>query len=427
MCNVKLIASSLLALLCLFPNDLSAQDQKTVGPSGFSQLEKAVVLGLRETGFQNLSAKVSDQRLWINFENRVYRFLPKALEQVSAILNEVPLEGIEEVVLVIRKRGIPINTIRWVVDNLEKSGSSGLSQQSAVVQEVSRAVNQLDPEVRKSALANSGQYRVEIEIEPEVKLGLGGFPDPVVHQINLLPAANIYLWKGSRLRLQGVVPISDEFNFADEQMVRPGLLTFNQVFRLPFNAFSSLTVGYFTEYNYGFNGTLGKFFLNGDLLIRAKAGFTGYASYPRRIGYDRPLKGWQFSDIDYWDYSGAVSYRYNPFDLIIDIEFGRFLIYKDAVRIGVTRQFNEMDLGFYAVKMREGSNYGFRISVPLFPAKYFKPRRFQIKPSSYFQYTYQATQNYLPNYRTGEHFDDFFHHLAPGFINNQLTKNKHRD
>ena len=411
---MKHVSSSFLALLCLFGASVFAQPE-LAGPD----LRGEILAGLTAQGFQNLSVHQDQDRLTVGFENRVYRFEPKAVKKVMAFLQTLDVSRYRVLELQLKYRGIPLVNFRYHTENLNWfTGRHGTRQYLGKPQ-VNLAREPWRPSERT---INTGQFKAEVVLIPQLRLGLGGHPDPFVHQVNLLPTANLYLWPGSRLRFQAILPVSNEFQVPEDKMIRPGLMTFNQVVKLPAQSYASFTAGYFTNYNYGISLQVGKFFGRGNLFLQARLGYTGYASFPRRIGYDQPQRGWQFSDIDYLDYSGSLSYRHPGLDLILKLEFGRFLLSKEMLRFSATRQFGEIDLGFFALLVDDGENYGFRLSVPLFPSRYFKPRRLQLRPARYFQYTYHGTQNYVPYYETGERLADIFRHRHPGFLEGQLRQ-----
>ena len=83
---------------------------------------------------------------------------------------------------------------------------------------------------------------------------------------------------------------------------------FHQEVRLPTNLFAGVSVGYFTNYRYGTALDVRKYFLNGNVALRGHLGYTGYASYPKRLGVDEPEKIWQYGDFDYVDYKIGIDY-----------------------------------------------------------------------------------------------------------------------
>ena len=273
-----------------------------------------------------------------------------------------------------------------------------------------------------------------MEIEPQFRFSFGGYPDPVIPSIQ--PTSyfeNVYLWRGATFEFQGVLPILDEFDIPEEKFVRPRLFTFNQYLRLPANSFLGISAGYFTNNSYGGELELSKFLLNGNLQIRSKIGYTGFASYPKIRGYDDPQPGWQISDLDVIDYRFNLDYRFPKWDLLVQLEYGKYISPDKVARFTIIRQFNEITFGFFVFiedvpkrlsfqnDIEPENNYGFHLAIPLFPKKYHKPGLFQIKPSRFIQYTYHAAQYFPTQYDTGNNIWELTNQLNPSFIQNQLN------
>ena len=146
------------------------------------------------------------------------------------------------------------------------------------------------------------------------------------------------MWKGGQIQLQGVVPISSEFDILGERMLRPGFLTWGQTFRLPYNSFIKGTIGRFSNNRYGGVVEAKKYFLNGQLEWNGRVGYTGHATYPRVFGLEKAEKGWEYSDINYLDYQVGVNYFWQAFNLNIGVEYGKALLNRNYVRVEVLQQ-----------------------------------------------------------------------------------------
>lgn len=84
------------------------------------------------------------------------------------------------------------------------------------------------------------------------------FKNLVITQIyqvlfDLSPAIEVSLWKGMKLTAQVKIPVYNDGYGKYEGKVHPGNLTLSQRFRLPYNVFGKVTVGYFNADQYGFD------------------------------------------------------------------------------------------------------------------------------------------------------------------------------
>jgi hypothetical protein len=192
---------------------------------------------------------------------------------------------------------------------------------------------------------------------------------------------------------------------------------------LPQNTYVQGAIGYFTSNRYGASIDLNKFFWNGKLLLFGHLGYTGYASYPKKFGREIAESGWEYEDINYTDYKVGINYWLQKFNLNVSLSYGKVLYGRKMLRLDVSQQFNEIDIGFFALESNKGRNYGMRLRIPIFPKKYWKPKRFSIRPARYFQYDYRTSQGIIKEYSTGDDLIYLHRHLQPGFIVNQLSKN----
>lgn len=398
--------------LCFLQVESKAQHQDSLGV-----LEETLV----KHGFQQVSAKIHLSVLLITYENRVYRFESNAIAQIIKLLTPQIVDTTVETIRIIPlKYGLPMIQIDVAADQL-KAFQNGEITASSLIEKIT-ITQSISKKLRGLTYKNKSTFKAEFEIEPHLRLSLGGFPDAVLHQINIRPTANIFLWKGAQVKLQGILPLTNEFSATEENWARPGILVFNQYVRLPANSWAKLSLGYFERFRYGGELQLGKYFFNGNLEINAKLDYTGYASYPIRLFVDQPKRGWQFTDVDYWNYQAGVHYRIPKWDLVIGMEMGKALFFQDFFRVQFYRQFNEVKLGFFALKSNSGENYGFNLSIPLIPKKYWKPRFFSVRPSRAFTYNYQATQTRISVVDTGYDFAFLRDQFNPTFLQAQLRQ-----
>lgn len=407
-------------LLC-YLSIILGQVSFTTGNEGITERAKDNLLStLLDKGLQNLAAVEQDSTLYLTFENRVYRSDFKLLQSLTEAFAKDTYFQFEHVEVTIQNRGLPI--IKTSFSNANFAAENKVNGLFTLNHSVLADYKEWKQRFGKKQ-TNKGQYRAEIEIGVQLKLALGAQRDPILHQVSLLPALNLYLWRGAQIKLQGLVPLSDELDIVEEQFWRPRLLVLDQYLPLPKQFLLRASVGYFTERRYGTALELNKFLgKQGQVLLQVRTAYTGFASFPKVLGVEFPEKGWQIGGVNYWTYGLAAEWRIPRWELRTRLEWEKSLLNKEVVRVEVWRQFNELQLGFFAFQYEKQENYGFRIAIPILPKKYAKPGRVHIKPSRYFRYTYHSTQNYATKFSVGEDLWDFYKTLHPGFIQHHISK-----
>lgn len=380
-----------------------------------------LVQQLVNQGFQGISATSIDSALVIFYENRLYRLESSAVHHILNEINSSLELSYNKIILITKKQDIPL--IAWEINptdyrslNEKKISAEQFTNRIGI----SNSSKYFKLKKAFSTTKNSGNYKIELMLEPTLGLALGGFPDPVLHQINLNPTLNLFLWKGAQVKLQGIFPISNELEIPEEKYARPGMLSFNQQLRLPKNLFLNAGVGYFTENRYGMNLSAKKLLLNGNLALKGSIGYTGYASYKEISAQEFSIKKWQYSDLNYLDYSVGADYWFSKWNLNVGISYGKFLNEKRTVRIEINQNFKETVIGFFAFKTNAGNNYGMNIAVPFFPKKYWKPKFLSIRPPTHFRYTYHSNQYYVQEYWSGQNAYERI--LNPSLLKYQLLR-----
>lgn len=374
---------------------------------------------LHNQGFQNIAVIEEKRTLHVTFENRRFRNEIDALKKAIDIFYEQVGLNYQAIEYTLQNRGIPTLTSNFAKLKKEDRESASVISLQLLSSQIADTKDWY--ERFGNRLKNKGQWSLEFEVAPQLFLALGSARDPILHQLNLLPTANLYLWKGARIKMQGIVPISDELKNPEDKFWRPRLMTFSQYIQLPKQFIVSGTLGYFTSRRYGgaleVNKFLGK---NSKLLAQGGVGLTGFASFPKTVNVDTPIKGWQIGDLNYWTYYLAAEYIIPRWSLRTRLEWRKVLLNRSLVRAEVWRQFNELQLGFFLFRFDGQENYGFQLAFPLFPKRYAKPGRIHFKTSRFIDYTYHTTQYYASDFSTGENLWQFFETLHPAFMNTRF-------
>ena len=411
--RTMMLSAKVYLLLCVLPICccLTAQEvlmQKTT-------IAESLTEQLTENDFYNVSISDASTALAVSFENRKYRFEQDAMWKAIEIVMPLISDEYYFVHFEQKYRGVQLlNLTLSIMDyDLWKQGKMSTEEFCYGVEVINQSPFQ--KELKKLRSRNATNYTMELVLEPQFRLGLGERIDPVRAQVNVLPAVHFHLWTGAKIILQGIVPLMSELDFPEEEIIRLGIMELSQFIRLSPSSFAAISVGYFSRYRYGSTLELGKYFFDGRISLLGKIGYTGYASYPKRLGYEKPEKGWQISPMNYLDYQLAAQYRIPKWNLTAELEYGRVLFGKTILKTSLTRLFKQTEIGFFVYKTNDGRNYGFHLAVPLCPKKYLTKKWITLRTSKYINYDYSGTQHYAEIYRNGNDFKGIFRDFNPAF------------
>ena len=386
-----------------------------------SAVKVNIISKLAAHGFENIHVMLDDRKAIIGYENRVYRFDVEAIKEVLFIV--VPeLNDIEKVILIPENRNIPLVSIEILLSDSKMYIDSALTgkefaQKLEIKFEDEEAFREL---YAAEENGNSSFFRFDVALTPQLNFQFGPYTKPVITQFNIAPVIGTNWWKGMNFNYELIVPIINDFGTGGDS-VRPGIISLNQVFRFPDNYFVSASVGFFTQSRYGLDIEMKKFSLNGDLNFGLNFGLTSYAAF---TGISRLY----YYDAFSWTGSLSCEYRISKYDLTLGFTAGKFLIGDESFRFDISREFGEIEIGFFAIRSSDGiSNGGINITIPIFPSHYWKPDFVRLRTSEDFILSYLVKSNSSQliglRYNTGSRLGFFNKKLNPNFIKNYFSKN----
>ncbi len=383
-------------------------------------VKDSLIRKLVNSGFENIRVKIDEQRVIIAYENRVYRFDVDALKEILKIV-VTELNDRQKIILIPQNRKIPIVSVETSVadcKNYFSSTSSGKEFASKL--KIDFNTDSIFNEIQKEELVNSSSFRFDIAVKPQLKFEFGPYEKPVISQINAIGALKTSWWKGMNFNYQLIVPIINEFG-TSEDSVRPGSVVLNQVLRFPNDFFVSSSLGLFTQNRFGLDFDLKKYFLNGDFNLGLNFGLTSFVSFS---GMTKIL----YNEVFKWTGSFSIEYRVPQYNLTLGLMVGKFLMGDESFRFDVSREFGEIEIGFFAIRSSTGvSNGGINLTIPLFPSHYCKPDFIRLKTDENFSWSYLVKTN--PDqlvglrYNTDNRIGTYSKKLNPNFIKNYFSKN----
>ncbi|ARK12571.1 YjbH domain-containing protein [Fibrella sp. ES10-3-2-2] len=259
---------------------------------------------------------------------------------------------------------------------------------------------------------DSRGYKLDFRLQPEF-IGQFGFRDQLVEaKTNLLLQSQLYLHKGLVLNWGVTLPIA---NTLDNQAlnVRPAPTFINQFLALNGHQFMSLSAGLFYTDQYGVNVQ----FRDADITKRwsfgLESGLTGFYYFPENGFYYESLKHFMFL--------ADVAYRIPNRDLTIKLSGGQYLYADRGARVDLIRQLGDVEVGFYAMKTRQGGTGGFSFAIPLPPGRIAQNRRVRLRSTDEFrwEYAYSRGYNIGTRYRLGYQLDALLRQYHSSYLQNQ--------
>ncbi len=385
----------------------------------YSLLKQSLIKDLISNGFENIRIKVDDDKLILAYENRVFRFDIDAIKEVLKIVAP-KLEDKQILILIPQNRKVPLVLFEVKVSDCKDYLFSKISgKEFAEKLNIDFLVDKIWNEIERETEFNSSNFKFDITIKPSVQFQFGPFTKPVMYQVNLVPGLYTSLCKGVSLDYECILPLHNDL-LQREDSVRTGFAVINQVFRLPGSFFISSSLGLFQGERYGFDLEAKKFYSNGDVNFGFNLGCTSLAYF----------EGTKLFYSNQFTVTGSLSseVRLPEYNLTLGLVIGKFLMGDSSIRFDIYREFDEVQIGFFAIKSTNGiSNGGFNISIPIFPGKYCNPSTVRFRPAENFGWGYLVKSNGADliglTYNTGNRIDYFIKQLNPEFIKNNFNKN----
>lgn len=250
--------------------------------------------------------------------------------------------------------------------------------------------------VKDKKRENSSLYKVDFLVYPSFSFKNVRLSVMYEFLINLSPALEVSLWRGSKLSAQLIIPVLNQYGYLYDD-VRPGMVTLSQKVRLPYNIFLTGTVGIFNNNRWGADLKAEYFFRNERFSVDGRFSYTGWGRWgewmlgdnihPFKFGYDK----------NSMVFTGSIggSYYVPKYNLQLSLHGHRYLLGEYGARFDLIRHFRYCAVGLYGMKMNKGVNNGFnagfRFQVTLPPYKYkrrgYVPR---VMPSRNVGFSYNA-------------------------------------
>lgn len=405
--HIKIISKYIISLFFFLLLYLRGVGSTSGELSGFVGSE------LVRSGFENVRLSITGEKVIVAFENRRFRSDARAIVEVIWIIRKYLEKG--TVTLVVELRRLPVLMVEvdlYSFDAFEKGLVSKAELYSTI--RTSNDVDAIWKNLKQIEIQNYSSFKTEVLVNPDFRAQFGDYSDPLQSQVNLIPEVVMHTWQGASFSGQVVVPLQNDLS--DEgNLVRPGILSINQLLRIPDQVLVSLAVGAFSNNRIGLDADLKKYLLNGQLAFGARIGITDYVDF---TGYQANLE-------DEILMQALLNVQYfNPvYDVSVRLTGGMFLYQDIGLRFDISRYFGEASIGFFALRTNGELNGGFNFSIPLPPGKHTKLRSVRLRPADSFYWGYRVKG--FPQegiiYSTGQSIDGMMNELNPSYVRNQMV------
>lgn len=255
------------------------------------------------------------------------------------------------------------------------------------------------------------KYLFDFRIHPDFVADFGGIEQPLRGRFTILLQSQLYLWRGMALNYGLQIPVVNSLDTRPD-ILRPGPISLNQFLALGNHNFLSASAGSFRNDRYGVNVQYQHANLGSRWTYGLEAGLTGFYYYPRGGIYYDPM--------DELLLLGNAAYRFTKLDLSAKLTAGRFLAGDWGARADVVRQFDNVEISFFAVKTQNGATIGFNFAVPIPPGKIARVGQVRLRTTEEFRWEYAyAGYNIGNRYRVGYQLDERLRQYHQDYLDKQ--------
>ena len=334
-----------------------------LAPALNAQTDK-VIADLVSMGFENVRCTEDSAEVVYSVENNVYKIQAVGVAKaIRKIQSEGLVEG-KKCVVIVTENNIPMIALTY---NFSQ-GSGKVSAESWNI--TARSFKASWEKLKSVKRHNSSFGNIDVVIYPQFY-----YKNLIINQIyqillEVSPAVEVTLWQGAKLSAQVIWPAYNDGYGGEYENVRPGYITLQQQFRLPYDVIGDVRLGVFDQRTYGAELNLGHYFRDEHFSVWGKLGYVGE-------GYYKKFGKFTYSGKDMFYWSVGPDYYWSPYNVQIKFRAEQYLMQEIGVKAELIRHFRYCSIGFYAQKAQHSkSNGGFRIYVALPPVKYKRYKKF---------------------------------------------------
>ena len=233
---------------------------------------------------------------------------------------------------------------------------------------------------------NSSAAKLDFTVYPMFSWINHRFNMAFEYVLALAPTVETSLWKGNRITLQPIIPVSYQVeSIRDKRYVRVGIADIEQDLTTRNGRWkATLAGGFFFFDRIGVDLRLA-YHATRSLTIGAEASYTGDAVV--NDGH------YDICAPDRFSFLGKAEY-YEPYTMLqAQLMGGRFVYGDYGARLDVSRHFSDYTIGVYGVLTGGENNLGFHFAIPLGPKKQMRRGAARLMLPEYFDWEYSMRSN----------------------------------
>ena len=210
---------------------------------------------------------------------------------------------------------------------------------------------------------------------------------PFEYVLSIAPTIETSLWKGNRITLQAIIPISYQVESINSaSYFRVGIADIAQDFTSRNGRWqATLAGGFFYFDRIGFDLRLA-YHATPNLTLGAEASYTGDAIV--NDGH------YDIKAPDKFSFFGKAEYYEPCTRLQAQLMGGRFVFGDYGARLDISRHFSDYTIGLFGVLTGGEHNAGFHFAIPLGPKKQMRRGTVRFKLPDYFDWEYNVVSYY---------------------------------
>ena len=234
---------------------------------------------------------------------------------------------------------------------------------------------------------NSSAGKIDLTVYPMFTWINHRLNTPFEYVASVAPTIETSLWKGNRITLQPVIPVSyhvESINSA--RYVHIGIADIEQDLTSSDGRWkTTLAGGFFFFDRLGVDLRVA-YHVTPSLTLSGEASYTGEAIV--RDGH------YDIGSPDRFSFFGKAEYYEPVTRLQGQLMGGRFVFGDYGARLDVSRHFGDYTIGLYGVLTGGEHNGGFHFAIPLGPKRQMRKGRVRLKLPDYFDWEYSMVSHY---------------------------------
>lgn len=365
--------------------------------AGFCQDGEVVTDSLVTLGFENVCWGENEAERVYVIENIAYRLNGVGIGKAIDVIQNIGMPSGKGCRLIVLDNNVPKISLYCGL----KAETEGEVEIKRSDWDVSYDLGESWELVKKQKKKNSSLFKVDIVVYPEFSFRNIKLSRMYDFLINLSPAVEVSLWKGSKLSAQLVIPIVNDYGYKYDS-VRPGIISLSQTFRLPYNIFVTGTVGFFSNNRWGGDIEADYHFKNERFYLDARVSYTGFGmwgEFKNNVNIHPFKYGCTTEDMRV-TFSIGGGYYWAKYNTQVAVHAERYLLGEYGGRLDVIRHFKYCSIGLYGMLVQyagnKGINGGFRFQVNLPPYRYKRTKHIpRVLPSRNMGFAYNAGNEFV--------------------------------